>query len=304
MKRIIRNLILLSVFILLGIILFRQNISPCDYPIPYKIGSIDPKFGLSKSEVESDVETATNIWSSVENKKLFMYSPTAKLTVNFVYDTRAELDTQINQLHDQLDQKGVTLSQQVKAYKSDVTQFQQKLAVFNATVEAYNKAGGAPPDVYQSLQATLKEIRSEGDALNQRARELNLSTEEYNVGVSNLNDEATQFNNEIALKPEEGLYNGAENTITLYFANNHDELIHTLTHEFGHALGMDHVKNPEAIMYPYTTKYLAPTPEDIGQLAFACKTLPLPIFWARIFDTWLAIHIYPIIQHYISQIKS
>lgn len=281
-----------------------QNISPCDYPIPYKIGSVDPKFGLSTSDVLADTTTATNILSQIERKQLFTYSNSAALTVNFVYDTRAELDTQINQLQTQLKEKGNTLDQQIKDYKSDANKFDQKLADFNATVEKYNSEGGAPPDVYEKITEQLRQLRAEADTLNQRARDLNLSTQEYNIGVSHLNQDASKFNDAIALKPEEGLYDEANNTITLYFASNQDELIHTLTHEFGHALGMQHVDNPEAIMYPYSTKNITPTPEDIEQFAYICKAQPLPIFWLKFLDKWLVLNIYPLIKHSTGQGKS
>ena len=49
------------------------------------------------------------------------------------------------------------------------------------------------------------------------------------------------------------------------------KLIHTLTHEFGHAMGMEHVKNSDAIMYPSTTSKLILTDEDRQLLDYACR---------------------------------
>ena len=284
---------LLLGLLVFGVILNRQNIatllsySSCDTPISYKIGSIDPKFGLTKYNVLSDAKIATNILSTVEGKQLFTYSDTAQLTLNFVYDQRTALDNQISQLKTQLDQKGNTLSKQSSDYEAQVVQFEKKLADFNATVEKYNQQGGAPGDVYANLIEQQKQLKAEADTLNQRAHQLNLSTREYNVGVSNLNQNTTQFNSEIALKPEEGLYDGGHNTITIYFAGNYSELIHTLAHEFGHALGMQHVNNPQAVMYPYTTTFLTLTPEDLGQLAYVCRKQSLPLRWIMTLQQYL-----------------
>src|SRR5258706_1389063 len=72
--------------------------SSCNTSQFYKIGMIDPRFGLSSAEVFADSEQATNIWSSVQGKQLFTYSPNAHLTVNFVYDQRQALNSQIQQL--------------------------------------------------------------------------------------------------------------------------------------------------------------------------------------------------------------
>ncbi len=102
-----RFFVLFFGLLVLGV-LFRQNIavllsySLCDNPIPYKIGTIDPKFGLSATDVLADTKAATNILSTPKGKQLFVNSNTARLTVNFVYDERAALNNQINQLQTQL----------------------------------------------------------------------------------------------------------------------------------------------------------------------------------------------------------
>ena len=52
-------------------------------------------------------------------------------------------------------------------------------------------------------------------------------------------------------------------------------MILALTHELGHALGMDHVENPKSIMYYITGANTetspAPTAEDLVELNRACK---------------------------------
>lgn len=295
-----KRFIVFFALLVFGIVLYMKNVSPCDAPVPYKIGTISPQFGLTFDNVLQDTITATNILNSAENKKLFVYSDTAHLTVNFVYDERAALDKQINQLQSQLDQKGKTLTQQTQEYQADASLFEKQLADFNATVDSYNKQGGAPSDVYQSLKDRQNQLQDQAKALNQRARELNLAAHEYNIGVSNLNQDTSKFNNEIAQKPEEGLYNGGNSTITIYFASNQKELIHTLTHEFGHALGMDHVGDPKAIMYSYTTSNITPTSEDLIELAAVCKEEPLPINWIKTFDKWLILSFLPVIQNYLN----
>ncbi len=289
-------------FLVLGVIIYRQDIgkllsySQCDTPQTYKIGSIDQKFGLTRSQILTNIQTATNILSTAKNKQLFAYSPNAQLTVNFVYDKRAALDTQIINLRNQLDQKNTTLQQQINDYETAVALFEQKLAAINATIEEYNKQGGAPPDVYKSLTEQQNQLETEGETLNQRARQLNLSTRNYNLGVSDLNLSVSQFNYAIILKPEEGLYNEADNTITIYFASNYNELIHTLAHEFGHALGMQHVKDSGAIMFPYSTTSLTFTQQDIEQLTYACQKQPLPLHAITVFEKWFSTSTWPLID--------
>ena len=275
------------------------SFSECDSPLPYKLGSIDQRFGLTTADVENDITQATDIWNKEEGKQLFTDSQNAQLTINFVYDQRQALDTAINQLNSKLKQNSDTLQQQVEEYKSQVISFKQRLADFENTVNKYNQEGGAPPDVYDQLIKQQNELKAEGEQLNARARQLNLSTDDYNSNVSVLNQDISQFNTALSQKPEEGLYDGNNNTITIYFANNQDELIHTLAHELGHSLGMVHVNDKTAIMYPYTTNSLTVSPDDRLQLDYVCREQSAIIHWAQVFDYWLYNQIQTI-KHYKS----
>lgn len=282
------TLITLVILITGGIVYINTlSFSECDTPISYKLGILDPKFGLKQTTAMSDIQDAADIWSKYYKKPLFINSSTAILTINFVYDERSALNTQIDQLQNQLGKKNTTLQQQISSYESDAAAFEKKLASFNAQVNQVNRSGGASPELYNSLIAQQSALNQEGNSLNVRAKQLNLSARDYNSNVQNLNQNINQFNQAIVQKPEEGLYNGGNNTITIYFANNRQELVHTLAHELGHALGMLHNDDPLAIMYPYTTSSLSVTAQDKQLLDYVCRDQPLPVLWLRKFSTWL-----------------
>ncbi len=273
--------------------------SQCDTPLQYKLGVIDQRFGLNKNGALNDIAIATDIWSTAEGKKLFVYSQNANLTVNFMYDQRQALDTAISQLNTTLTQNNITLQQQIDDYQTQVASFKQRVAAFRNTVNKYNQEGGAPPSVYNNLIAEQNQLKAQGDALNAKAQQLNLSTHDYNTGVAALNQDINQFNSALTKKPEEGIYNGGNNTITIYFANNHQELLHTLAHEFGHSLGMEHVNNAIAIMYSYTTNSVMVTSEDRQQLNYVCREQSAFIHWVDEFDRWLVPHIQSFKQNFL-----
>lgn len=254
-------------------------ISRCYSPTSYKIGSIDPRFGLSTNNAQQDINQAISIWSTAYGKQLFREDPQGSLTVNFVFDERQALDRSINSMESQLMQKNSDLNAQILAYRQDVIAFKQKLADFRETVQRYNGEGGAPPDVYKQLVSQQNALASEADALNERARNLQLATQDYNVNVGALNQNIDTFNSAILQKPEEGLYDGKENTISIYFVDDKSELIHTLAHEFGHALTLNHVGNKKSIMYVNSSNSLTPTKEDIAELQYACRKFFLPQLW-------------------------
>lgn len=245
--------------------------SPCDYPVRYKIGVVDKRFQLSRDAFVADASQGANIWNYAMGKKLLEYDTQGDLTVNLVFDQRQSLNNQVNSLENQLSEQKNNLDPQVTQYNQRSEEFKKRIESLNNQIDYWNSKGGAPKDEYEKLIKEQDELKKESEALNIMARQLNQSTRSYNVDVSRLNQTIDTFNQAIKLKPEEGLYNSADNTITIYFTNTKDELIHTLAHEFGHSLTLDHIVRPTALMYPYTTQVTSPSPEDIAALQKHCE---------------------------------
>ncbi|MEK7070644.1 MAG: matrixin family metalloprotease, partial [Patescibacteria group bacterium] len=97
------------------------------------------------------------------------------------------------------------------------------------------------------------------------------SVDEFNVDVGVLNSSVSNFNTVLVGKPEQGLFDPREGTITIYFQNSKKELVHTLAHEFGHSLGMDHVADKRAVMYERTNELTEPSSADTIELQKACQ---------------------------------
>lgn len=274
--------ILLVLIIIIGFIFKDQALatthnltyySSCSNPKGYKIGNIDERFGIGREELLDDLNEATGIWSKLYGKSLFVYDPNSNLTVNLTYDRRQELNSQINNLDSQLKEQQSDLFPKMEQYKKKGEAFNIRLENFNDEVKKWNSQGGAPPEEYDRLIKEQEALKQEAAELNQMASELGQSTDKYNEAVSRLNQTVNIYGEAIQGRPEEGLYekDGKSETITIYLHNSKDEFIHTLTHEFGHALGLNHVNNPQAIMHAKTNEIIDPSNDDIEMLQEACQ---------------------------------
>lgn len=245
--------------------------SPCDTPLTYKIGTVDERFQLSKIDFKNKVENASNIWNNVMQKKLLSYNPEGELTVNLIYDQRQSLNNQINSLEGTLNNEKTSLNSEVAEYENLSRAFEGKLAAFNSEVAFWNGQGGAPKEEFNKLKKEEDELKAQADRINVLAKKLNLSTQNYNAQVNTLNSTINNFKQALERKPEEGVYKPNEQRIDIYFNINDNELIHTLAHEFGHALGLDHIEDENAIMYPFTNKEIAPVAEETAALQKICE---------------------------------
>jgi len=267
----VRKQILILVLLASGLVASRYvYIYPCARPILYKVGSIDSKFGVQEDKLLKNLKSAEDVWEQPSNRNLFDFSSDAQLTVNFVYDSRQALKTNITKQEQSLTSQNRSLDAQINDYEKQVADFKNRSAQLNTEINDWNSKGGAPPEVYDQLISRQKALQQEADRLNQLAKSLNQKAQNYNSGVLKINNTISTFNQELSAKPEEGIYNSGTQTIDIFFITDKNELVHTLAHEFGHARDLDHLDDSRAIMYPMTSMIITATPGDLSSLEQVC----------------------------------
>lgn len=308
MKKWIQYLILIILLAVWGTVLANRVIfkgslkkivgldKPCSKPIEYSIGEVDQKFGISKDDVLKNALEAEKVWEAEARKDLFKYNPKAEFKINLVFDERQQSTNESIKLEDNLEKLDVAhdstlqeynllkekYSKQLEEYNKNVDEYEKRIEKYNKDVAYWNSRGGATEEEYKKLEKEKKELKAmyeklekERKVINNLASQANQTAEKENQIVNKYNSSLETYKSRFgeSREFEKGIYSGQ--IINIYEFREVEDLRMTIIHEFGHALGIDHLNDPGSIMYYLMGEQDLENPklteEDISALKNVCK---------------------------------
>lgn len=264
---------------------------PCAEPLTYSVTTYDARFGLSEAAFADALKDAAALLNEAAGKTVIAAAPEGEIAVELVYGDKqeaAELGEDIDGEQQAYEAKRTHVEalrsaylREERSYDAAAASYERRARAYQAEVERWNRAGGAPPETYEALQQERRELEADEVALSEDADRVNAMAAEINVEVEELNRLARALNAKVNVYNEhageafdQGRYiqDASGKRIQIYEFTDGVELRRVLAHEFGHALGMDHVENPESILYSFNIgTELELTPEDIAELRSVCR---------------------------------
>ncbi|OGI15720.1 MAG: hypothetical protein A2Z52_00955 [Candidatus Moranbacteria bacterium RBG_19FT_COMBO_42_6] len=270
---------------------------PCRTPLKYAIDSADPRFNISPEKLRDVLEAAENLWEIKSGLNLFEYDPEAELKVRLVFDERQQqtyeaeqleaslknLDTQKASLEKQQSALSGEYDKKLTSFKKEVEKYEKDLKEYNEEVSDWNNQKRTSEEEYNKLKKEEQNLKDQFNKLKKAEAELNAIAKKANTVITQENKIINSYNSAVntykskfgsSQEFEKGIFDPSAGIIIYQFKETSD-LALTLIHEFGHALGIEHVENPKSIMYymigEQNLDNPALTAEDAAGLKSACQ---------------------------------
>lgn len=251
-----------------------RDAAECRIPYAVRIGEIDREFQMDRAGLERALRDAFGVWEAYARVPLFRVTDQASATpVHLRFDERQarsdqmadeqraqeDIAAEIHRMRIELEQLRRDSERKRAELQSEADRYANAVRSYEQWVAAFNRSSSRS-------QAEQRRLSTERETLERESRRIEALQRQHRLEQEQFNQQVEVFNREVARLQDRasaaaavaaghgpvgaGRYTrtAAGESIEVYLVTSYPDLVLTLAHELGHALGIGHVENPQSIM--------------------------------------------------------
>jgi hypothetical protein len=235
----------------------------CQTPLGWRLGNLDPEFGLTATQAEAMIHQAATMWNDNIGQQLLRHDPVNGFLIDFKFDARQQqlltqrlLQRNLTRYDDAIEPGLQQIPEKVAELNRQIADFHQQKTELETQINQWRPTNPNADAQRRQLEQQQQRLVRDAEWLIEQREQLLRDQNYLNETIRQRNELVeTAQPTELSVAFEVGLMTirQQQRTMTIFAFSSETDLIATIAHEFGHAFGVGHTQDPASIMFHQLT---------------------------------------------------